>query len=1619
MGTTLSLPLKGTTVNDETSGYRQLNIVGGVDLTNATLDLTSDLFQPAVGDRFVIVNNDGSDPVVGNFIGLLNNTLIPNFRGTGHELRVSYAEDATTPNTAGNDVVLTLVEPEINVVNSDDSALSNPEVFGPTTVGAPVTRQFKIQNLGGGTLNISGITVTNPANYEVSGVPATVAPGLSATFSVKLLATSSGTFLDDVVIASDDASEPSVSFAITGTVNEQAVVVSDTVVVTLGNSSVTPYSLTISVPPAPNDNKYYLTRSAGVWSFTEGGGITGNATATLVIEKSVGLTKVDISDSSNVGSAVTSVIFEGRGSVTTAGARTFEDSFNVDLDSVTGGTGTVTFTGNCEFVGDAALAVETLRNIESPDPFFIGYTTSVENGDLTLIGNAAGTTSGTFLGVSIEHTFVSKGDGEIVITGQGGNTGVGSANYGVSVSNAKVASQGTGPVTLTGAGGAVSGAGTQLSRGVLISGVSGGVESASGTIKLRGSSQAADGASGGFHQGILIQAGANIRSTNPANAVVIDIQGSGAGGTNLGSDNYGVSIRGTGTLVSTTLGSISIVGNGGLTDNGDANHGINLESDAVISSLGTATVTLTGTGGTGDDENYGVYLNAAANTVNGLMTITGTGGGDPDDMVTTSIDNQGVRMGGATLATSGTGLIDVIGIAGDRVGSEGFVIFATAYINSTGTGNVNVTANRIKLGAGEIALGSNSLFLKPYVARSVRVGLDDTVGMLGLSNAELNRVSSGTIVVGDLVNTNSIMVQTEPPPFDFPLISLRSNVNLHLIAQGDITQSASDGSITTTGTGEVTFTTGAGKLKPIFAGTDVTTGNGSDVNLVDTKLDISINGTTANDEVGGYRQLKVVGEINLMGTQLIVTGNFAGAALGDSFIIVDNDGDGDDDAVTGTFTGYSQGAQFTPGIPGSVLPVFIDYEGGDGNDIELVVGAPDIQLEQPATVVLGPTPLTYNFGIIATGNPNATRVFTIRNVGESKLFLGTLFFQSPSDPEFTLVAQPASTTLLPDSPGDSTTFTIVFKPTTVGDFDAQLRIPSSDPDENPYIINFIGQGGPAPVLSGLGDSVLTGLDAPDSTGMVSIGKFGPLIRGAYLAENGTLVFPGELAHSVSPLIDDNNDYGLWKSDFTNQYSLKLLARTGDEHLDSPGYPNVLPYPPATELYDLLPEIPAINRTGQVSFVARIRGDNVTTANDTGLWSESGVPSNPQMPLLVAREGDTVEGSTILGFGSGGTSANAPLSSAAGWATAQLGDGSAEVAFSATLSGPATAILRYKYLSPSGAEGPKSIVAKQGTPAGATGLNFGNLAGNFSDPVRMDEAGNIAFGAQLSNGGFSAWYQPRAGSLTKIAVPGDTAPDTTATFKELQAPTMGTDGYVSFRGLLNNVGDNFPIAMGEIVGPKNDGIWGGKPSIPGDIHLLLRRGWFINADRTVTPVQVDGVMKAGNPWGGWLTRNGSNRGAWRGWVDLNGDGKLSTRNVGDVHGIYANTDGTMRLIAAEGDLAPGGLGAFFASFDHPVAGGQNQVAFIASMGGVNNMGVWRQAPNGGPLSLIIRTGQQIPVEVDGVTTPRTIIKLSLPGAEEGVLISGTRRIEQPVMDGTGRMIIFVTVDGNATTQVLVP
>ena len=86
--------------NPGAGGYDQLNVNGTVSLASATLTLVPAFTTPvAIGQQFIILNNNGAAAITGTFTGLPEGTL---FSVGGYTFRISYVGGT------GNDVVLTL-----------------------------------------------------------------------------------------------------------------------------------------------------------------------------------------------------------------------------------------------------------------------------------------------------------------------------------------------------------------------------------------------------------------------------------------------------------------------------------------------------------------------------------------------------------------------------------------------------------------------------------------------------------------------------------------------------------------------------------------------------------------------------------------------------------------------------------------------------------------------------------------------------------------------------------------------------------------------------------------------------------------------------------------------------------------------------------------------------------------------------------------------------------------------------------------------------------------------------------------------------------------------------------------------------------------------------------------------------------------------------------------------------------------------------------------------------------------------------------------------------------------------------------------------------------------------
>lgn len=417
---------------------------------------------------------------------------------------------------------------------------------------------------------------------------------------------------------------------------------------------------------------------------------------------------------------------------------------------------------------------------------------------------------------------------------------------------------------------------------------------------------------------------------------------------------------------------------------------------------------------------------------------------------------------------------------------------------------------------------------------------------------------------------------------------------------------------------------------------------------------------------------------------------------------------------------------------------------------------------------------------------------------------------------------------------------------------------------------------------------------------------------------------------------------------------------------------------------------AINASGQVAFMSRLRGPDVVPSKDQSLWV--GVPGSL---ALVAREE----------FPAPGTSTNFGLRSPL-WSyffnSFVFTDSGAVAFWAPLLSGPSDAGIWF------GPPGALNAVALTGdtAPGTADGVKFA-----FLGRPAANASGQVAFTARLAGTGVTSandqglWIGV-PGSLSLVTRSGSRAPDTSDDqvysdfFVDTTIPSLNAAGQLAFRAGLRGPG---------VDASNDEGIWFGGP---GTLRLVAREGsrGFGSSDDPIyqslsAPVLSDvgqlafrctlrgtGVNSAndtaycvGTPGSPVLqVREGTHApgtpdGVYFGDLtalsdaapSLSASGQIAFRakltgagvDAANDEGIWASRAGSLSLLARSGSHAPDTAAAvnFASDFNNPVLSPSGQVAFVGSLTGPdvgpeneNNSGLCATDPDGDPL-LVARRG----------------------------------------------------------------
>lgn len=610
------------------------------------------------------------------------------------------------------------------------------------------------------------------------------------------------------------------------------------------------------------------------------------------------------------------------------------------------------------------------------------------SGNTTVKGTGRESVGSFNIGVYVAG-LISSASGETSVTGFGGGTGASNNNYGVAVIQsgavpAQIFSGGDG-VKVTG-NGAYDATGVN-NHGVYVAGNVSFMTTSSGDIQVTG--KGGGTGTSGSNVGVFLQNQGFVQSGGTG---TIHVEGTGGKGS--GSGNRGVFVDG-GSYINASNGDVTVIGKGGGTGASALAEGITVSSSTanfsyIANSLG-GNITLDGTGGTTTgNENYGIQVgnNGRVTSGDGDLSMTGKGGGSGPSSLGIGIlvrltgqviargsgaltmrgtggtgvagNNIGVSLSGTSLVSSEDGNILITGIEGIGTASNGLVTANTASVTSRA--NITMIANSVLIGTTtNITTNSDHTVTIRPLTNGVAINLGPTGDPLGgplqLTNGELDRISTGTLVIGH--PQSGSITQSQP-------ITRPAQTDVYLHSSGSIFVNAS--SINTAG-GLLTFHAAQGVF-PTASGVDVQAGTVAFA--PGTTLMIQINGQIADVN---YARLNVQGEVNLNGARLSISGSFIQPQC-NQLVIVNNDGT---DPIIGTFVGMPEGFIITNYL-GSGKNVGISYVGGDGNDVVLIERIIPL-IACPNNIVSGNAPGICGKDIPVIGSPSIVEncQFTLTN----------------------------------------------------------------------------------------------------------------------------------------------------------------------------------------------------------------------------------------------------------------------------------------------------------------------------------------------------------------------------------------------------------------------------------------------------------------------------------------------------------------------------------------------------------------------------------------------------------------------------------------------------------------
>ncbi|WP_461304849.1 HYR domain-containing protein, partial [Aureisphaera sp.] len=902
--------------------YDQLSVTGTVDITDAVLGITDATVITNPFEALTIIENDGTDPIVGTFAGLPQGTAIGNWfiyydGGDGNDVvlrsgavnvYVDGSDNMVFEDTTGEDDELTIIidggnyrvsDPNKAVVAGNGATQDGNDALVPI---ASVIGDININTLeGDDSLNIDldGGDFDDIINYDGGNQNST--PGdfmiLSGTNTVTNTthnftdATSGSVSVTGNSLFNYTGLEPIIDNLDASTRNFNFNGGAETITIDAGGSLDNRIDSTLGELVEFNNPIEFVFISPGSGSdIINVEGVDADFEADLIIIDN------DAEDTINFQTNATNI---GGGSNITATAEYIsitEDVSVIGLGRITMRAATQLTVTNNAVVSSEDFGIQLRGNTSGItggaidlDGLVIDNATVQATGIgsvvLSGVGRGTGTTAGNN-GIVLQNNAQVTGLGQILIFGTGGDGT--NNNNGVRVeSNSIIESFGSRTINVNGLTSNTSG---NNNNGIYLVG-GGSIRNGAGDIELIGESLL-DG--NNLNMGIRID-GPSAVTTGDGN---IDIEGTGAPGT--GNLNIGIVLLNDGTVQSTGAGSVTLTGNG--TSGTDANYGILNQSGQVLTAGGG--ITMTGNGGAGTTFQSGtVFLQGgtAIDSDDGDITINGTAGSGTSDsrgvvfgntpscVVTTndgniSINGQAGTGGGnanigvfianeSQISSTGTGAVSIIGTGGTGDSSnDGIFIFDRSSVITNG-GGITMTGS-----ANSAATGGQNMGIEFNDSSIVQDNATGAVSLTGQggggvdNNRGLNILGSGTLVTsagGD--------------------IQLMGTANANTTGENNTGTTINTGAnVGTLDTGVVTITGTGGGGSDSNIGVQILN-NASQVATVNGNLTITGTATdTAGDDQNG---ISLTSQIGAMGTGEVILNGTAGLATSAGIAFSNNNAD--------------------------------------------------------------------------------------------------------------------------------------------------------------------------------------------------------------------------------------------------------------------------------------------------------------------------------------------------------------------------------------------------------------------------------------------------------------------------------------------------------------------------------------------------------------------------------------------------------------------------------------------------------------------------------------------------------------------------------------------------------